>query len=283
MPTPPNSCDPRPGAPLGAAPRGRRRLTDWSSKELAIAAQGGDGEAAGELYRRVGRRAQRAARGFCREVDVDDAVAEGLSKALRRIGQLREPATVEAWMVRCVVRAAIDVSRQGHRLLPSDAVYGLVDRTTRPWDGAAEAALLVLEHDSMADAVRQLPPCLRQLLYLRYDAGLTVEHIATELGRPAGTVRRQCAHARRMAGQGFLYCHLRPAAGVCARVTEMLCAEPYRQPSPRGRRRTTEHLRGCPACRERKVELAAVITELGYRRPPAPASVRGGQEVPAPP
>jgi RNA polymerase sigma-70 factor, ECF subfamily len=272
MPTPPNSCDPCPSAPLGGSPRNRRRLTSWPSEQLAIAAQGGDGDAAGELYRRICGRAQRAARAFCRDVDVDDAVAEGLSRALRRIGQLREPATVEAWMVRCVVRAAIDVSRQGNRLLPSDAVYDLVDRSARPWDGAAEAALCRFEHESMAAVVDQLQPRLRQLLYLRYDAGLTVEHIATTLGRPAGTVRRQCVQARRVAGQRFLYCHLRPAVGECGVVTEMLCAEPYRPPSLRGRRRTTEHLRGCRACRERKVELAAVITELGYRRHPTPGS-----------
>lgn len=253
------------------APRpGRRHLQSRPSEELAIAAQCGDRDAAGELYRRTRSRALRAAGAFCRDVDVEDAVAEGLSKALRRIDQLREPAMVESWMVRCVVRAAIDVSRQRCRLFPTDAVEELVDANVRTSDSAAEAALAVFERDSMAEVLRHLEPGPRLLLYLRYDAGLSVQHIASALGRPPGTVRRQCVEARRKAGQRFLYCHLRPAAGVCARITELLCAEPYRQPSMRARKRTTDHLRSCSACRERQRELAAVITELGYRKRPAP-------------
>jgi RNA polymerase sigma factor (sigma-70 family) len=246
--------------------RCRRRLTSWPSDQLAIAAQCGDTDAAGELYRRTRDRALRAARSFCREPDIDDAVAEGLSRALRRIGQLRDPTTVEAWMLRCVVRAALDLSRQHGRVLPTDGVTGLVDGTSRAWDPAAEAALSILERDSMAGVVRQLQPGPRLLLYLRYDAGLSVQHIASVLGRPAGTVRRQCVEARRIAGQRFLYCHLRPAAGVCARVTEWLCAEPYREPSVRARKRTAEHLRRCRACRERRRELAAVVREMGLRK-----------------
>ncbi|MDQ6616807.1 MAG: sigma-70 family RNA polymerase sigma factor, partial [Actinomycetota bacterium] len=220
--------------------------------------------AAGELFRRTRSRARRAACAFCCDGDADDAVAEGLTRALRRIGELRDPAAVEAWMVRCVVRSAIDLSRQRRRQPPVEPMDALVDAT---WAGesAAERALSILECDSMAEVVRELQPALRLLLYLRYDAGLSVQHIAVALGKPAGTIRRQCVEARRLAGQRFLGRHLRPAVGTCARVTEMLCREPYRRPANRVRSRASEHLRGCRACQDRQAELAAVLTELGVK------------------
>jgi RNA polymerase sigma factor (sigma-70 family) len=247
--------------------RSRRRLiASWPPADLAVAAQSGDMEAAGELYRRVRTRARRAACAFCVEVDADDAVAEGLSVALRRIDQLRDPAAVEGWMIRCVVRSAIDLARQRQRQPPVDAVESRIGGSCPTTESAAERAMAILECNQMGDVVRGLHPGLRLLLYLRYEAGLSVQHIALALGKPPGTVRRQCADARRIAGQRFLSHQLRPAVGACAEVTASLCQEPYRRPGTRVRRRTGEHLRRCPACRDRQTELATMLSELGYRR-----------------
>jgi RNA polymerase sigma-70 factor, ECF subfamily len=260
----------------GSLPPGRldrRNLHVCPADQLAVAARSGDDEAAGELYRRTRVRARRAASAFCPDADADDAVAEGLWRALRRIDQLRDPASVEAWMVRCVVRAAIDLSRRRRRLLASGEVVRLFEAT----ESAAETAMSRLECDAMARAVGELAPGPRLLLHLRYEAGLSVQHIASTLGRPAGTVRRQCVEARRIAGQRFLRDHVRPAVGECAHVTEHLCREPYRPSSIRVRRRTGEHLRRCPACRDRQQELAAVLTELGWR-PPRPLGATGSPE-----
>lgn len=241
--------------------------------QLAIAAQAGDSDAAGELFRRVRSRARRAASAFCQEGDADDAVAEGLSRAIGRIGQLRDPAAVEGWMVRCVVRSAVDLSRQRQRLQPTEAIARLVDDAARSGESAAEAALSALDRDSMAAVLHDLRPDLRLLLYLRYDAGLSVQHIAIALGRPPGTVRRQCVEARQMAGRRFLGRHLRPAVGPCAQISDDLCRRPYRRPAPRVRNRTRDHLGRCPSCRERQAELDAVLRELGCR-PASPPTDR---------
>jgi len=250
----------------------RRLLASWSPAELAIKAQTGDARASEELYRRVRARARRAACAFCRADDADDAVAEGLSTAWRRLGQLRDPAAVEAWMVRCVVRSAIDLSRQRQRHWPMGAGDELPDRWNPTVESAADQAMSALERAAMAEAVREMDPGLRLVLRLRYESGLPVEHIARVLGRPAGTVRRQCVEARRLAGQRFLYHHLRRPAPRCRQATDYLCQEPYRRPAHRARRQASDHLRRCPACRERQSELAALLGELGMRRPPHPSS-----------
>ena len=226
---------PDPGAPARRRPRSP--VASLPSADLAIAAQAGDGEAAAELYRRAHGPARRAARAFCREADADDAVAEGLWRALRRIDQLREPAAVEGWMVRCVVRAAIDLSRTRSRQWASADVEAMCERATPAGPSAAEAALSSLDRATMAAAMAQLAPGPRQLLSLRYEAGLSVADIASALGRPAGTVRRQCVEARRVAGQRFLRCQLGPASGDCSRVSEWLCQQLGRRfPGPPRRR-----------------------------------------------
>ena len=250
----PNTGRPRPTA-----------LASRPSEELAAAARAGDDDAAGELYRRVRSKARRAARAFCAESDVDDAVAEGLATALRCIRQLRDPGAVEAWMVRCVVRCAIDLSRRRRRRPSTDSFEGIGECRLPTAASAADAALLAIERESMAAVVRTLQPSVRLLLYLRYDAGLSIQHIAAALGKPPGTIRRQCVEARRLAAARFLSGHLRPTVGACAGITTQLCRQPYRRPGARVRRRTAEHLRRCRACRDRQAELGTVLVELGHR------------------
>lgn len=235
------------------------------SAELATAARYGDDEAAGELYRRTMRRARVAARSFCADADADDAVAEGLSRALRRLDQLSDAAAVERWMIRCAVRAAIDLSRKRQRQPAIATINALAERSGPPAESAADQALSAMEQGALASVLRQLQPGPRLLLQLRYEKGLSVEHIAVALGRPAGTIRRQCVEARRLVGQRFLGQQLRPASGDCSRVTELLCQAPYRRLSGLARRRLDEHLGQCPGCRDREQELDDRLTELGFR------------------
>jgi RNA polymerase sigma factor (sigma-70 family) len=261
-------------------PRRRPFLSTWPAEDLVIAAQAGDADAAGELYRRTCGRARRAAMAFCRADDAEDAVAEGLSRALRRLGQLRDPAAVEGWLVRCAVRAAADLARQRRRQqMVEEALIAAASPETTV-ESVAERVMASFERHAMGEAVAGLPPALRRLLFLRYAAGLSVDDIALRLGRPAGTVRRQCVEARRAAGQRFLYRQLCPASAVtCRRVTENLCRIPYRVPGPRLRRKTSEHLRSCHACCERMQELARLLGELGYR-PRTDVSLLGDRVVP---
>ncbi len=236
-----------------------------SSSQLATAAKAGDTAAWGELYRRTVGPAQAAARGFCRPADVDDAVAEGFFRALARLEQLVDTGAVEAWLIRCVVRAAIDLSRQYQRQRPAGDLGARHERVLPVVESAADQALSVIEERALAAVVSQLEPGPRQLLRLRYHEGLSVRHIAGALGRPPGTVRRQFVEARRLAGERFLGRQLLPAAGECSAAIGLLCRSASRGPSALAGRRLDEHLRGCGACRDRQAELRARLAELGVR------------------
>jgi len=257
------SSDPKTSHPRSNAAQAGGTLSD-----LGAAARAGDDDAMSELYRRTRRPARAAARRFCREADLDDAVAEGFARALARIDQLVDPGAVEAWLIRCVTRAAIDLSRQRQRQAATRDVEALHERALPTAESAADGALSAMERGALAAVVSRLEPGPRQLLELRYHAGLSVRSIAAVLGRPDGTVRRQFVEARRIAGQRFLGQQLlQPAGGDCAVAVDLLCQAPYRRPSALSGRRLDEHLRGCRACRDRQAELRVRLAELGVPSP----------------
>lgn len=68
----------------------------------------------------------------------------------------------------------------------------------RPGAGADEALLLAEEHRAVAVALRRLPGRQREVLVLKYWAGLDDDAIAAELGVSLGTVR-SCASRGRAA------------------------------------------------------------------------------------
>jgi RNA polymerase sigma factor (sigma-70 family) len=246
-----------------------------------VAARSGDEGAAGELYRRTVRRARAAARCFCADADADDAVADGLSRALTRLHQLSDPAAVEAWMIRCAVRAAVDLSRQRRRQSPTGSIDALRQRVLPPVESAADAALTVLDQRVVALVLRDLPPDDRLLLQLRYHAGFSVRRIAETLGRPGGTVRRQCVEARTMVGQRYLGQQLQPPAGPCVGITDLMCRAVYRRLSDHSRGRIEQHLHRCRACRDRRRELADLLAEMGRRWAGEAPSIFGGTDVPS--
>ncbi len=177
---------------------------DVSSADLARRAQQDDDAAMGELYRRMAGRALAAARCYATPNDAEDAVADGFVRALTFLHQLRDAQAVESWVIRCVVRAAIDLSRKHRRQYPNPAISELADRSCPPSESAADWVLRAIEHEEVATTLDALPPRTRTLLRLRYEATLSVREIAALLDEPEGTVRRRCFEARRMARHRFL-------------------------------------------------------------------------------
>jgi RNA polymerase sigma-70 factor (ECF subfamily) len=232
---------------------------------LAHAAQGGDGEALAELFRRVAPRARRVAAQYCSRSDVDDAVAEGFARALARLSQLREPSAVEAWIVRCAVRAASDLSRRYVRQELGGSATDLEVRQVRDdrhpamQPSAADGALSAIDRLAVKTALAGLPEGYRQLLWLRFHAGLSVKEIAAQLGLPEGTARRRCFEARRLLEERYLVDQLSPAAGSCAQVTVLMCRTVRRQLAPTTGNRLNVHLRRCAECRARRTALDELL------------------------
>jgi RNA polymerase sigma-70 factor (ECF subfamily) len=238
-------------------------MTVWPSVDaLAEAVKGGDREALGELYRRMVARARRTAAARCDPPDVDDAVSDGFVHALASFDQLRDPAAVERWIMRCISRAAIDISRRRARLRPCGSALDLELQRTAPSPSAADGALAAIDRLVVRRAVAELPERHRQLLRLRFHDGLSVREIAARSGTPEGTLRRRCMEASRLLEQTLLRSLLTPALGPCAPITQLLCRSARRELSVPSTRRVAAHLRGCPGCRARRDELGELVAEL---------------------
>jgi RNA polymerase sigma-70 factor (ECF subfamily) len=123
----------------------------------------------------------------------DDAVQGAWSIAWRRLGTLRDPDRLKAWLVSVAANEARRVVRRQRswRVIRAEVV-----EIDRPDEGAApdpgeRAGALDLER-----ALTHLSPDERALLALRYEAGLDSSEIAAIQGRPAATVRWRLARLR---------------------------------------------------------------------------------------
>lgn len=126
--------------------------------------------------------------------DAEDAVQEASMIALRRIGDLRDPAAAGAWL-RTVVKNVCRKRYQSPADLPLDDGFAAALRSAEP-----DPAQLLERHatrDWVWQAVENLSPPLRLVVMLRYFSGVTAyTDIARACGVPVGTVRSRLSEAR---------------------------------------------------------------------------------------
>src|SRR5580765_120917 len=146
-----------------------------STAALVSAAQAGDREAFGELYRLYGRMVHGILLARLPRAEVDDLTQDVFLKALERLGFLREPEAVGGWLAAIARRAAIDLGRRGTREVP------LADDEPAPEVASQSWAVLRLIHD--------LPEAYREPLVLRFIEGMTGPEIAERTGLTPGSVR----------------------------------------------------------------------------------------------
>jgi RNA polymerase sigma-70 factor (ECF subfamily) len=113
-----------------------------------------------------------------------DVVQEAFARALRDRKQYRGEGSLAAWVWRIAVRVALESRRNGREKLSLD-------------DLVVEAPLPPHDHDpELANALRQLSPRRRLLVFLHYFADLSYGEIADVCGISEGTVAATLAHAR---------------------------------------------------------------------------------------
>ena len=111
-----------------------------------------------------------------------DAVQEAFARALRERASFRGEGSLEAWIFRIALRAALETRRNGREVPLGDAVGPDV---------------LEAERDpELAAALRALPPRRRLIVFLRYFAGLSYAEIAAACGISEGTVAAALTQAR---------------------------------------------------------------------------------------
>jgi RNA polymerase sigma-70 factor, ECF subfamily len=115
-----------------------------------------------------------------------DAVQSAWAIAWRRIGSLRDPVQVRAWLVAIAANEARQAVRRGRRVTIvdlSDQLAGAEDTDADTW----------LELVDLQRVLRGLKPEERGLLAMRFAVGLESAEIAQQLGMSASGVRSRLA------------------------------------------------------------------------------------------
>jgi RNA polymerase sigma-70 factor (ECF subfamily) len=125
--------------------------------------------------------------------DAEDAVQDATLIALRRIGDLRDPEAVGAWLRMIVRNRCREVLRDLRQVEPHP-MLALPDGAAGPEEVLERHAM----RDWMWEAIEELTPTLRLPLVLRHftDGVTSYEHIAGVCGVPVGTVRSRLSQAR---------------------------------------------------------------------------------------
>lgn len=113
--------------------------------------------------------------------DAPDVVHDVYLQARSRIGQLRDPDALEAWLIRIAVRACYDLQRRRRRTVayPMAVLEAPAGRDT-----------------ALVELIERLPPADRTILVLHYGHGYALDEIARLLDLNYATVRSRIARAR---------------------------------------------------------------------------------------
>ncbi|MBN1672506.1 MAG: sigma-70 family RNA polymerase sigma factor [Kiritimatiellae bacterium] len=127
-----------------------------------------------------------------------DVVQDAFVSLVARPQRIDPAKGVGPWLFRTARNRAIDLLRRRRFERPADAGSGTVEQPAAARvelaDPAREAAARD-RHAGLRDALAALPAKERDILMLRFHAGLTFRQIADTLGRPLGTVLWQAREA----------------------------------------------------------------------------------------
>lgn len=110
-----------------------------------------------------------------------DAVQEAFALAVANVSQFRGEGSLEGWVWRIAVRESIRSRRNG--------------REPAVFEVAEEVGYLPDHDQDLADALRELPPRRRLVVFLRYYGDLSYDEIANLCEISKGTVAASLAQA----------------------------------------------------------------------------------------
>jgi RNA polymerase sigma factor (sigma-70 family) len=159
--------------------------------ELVARAQQGDREAFSTLAHGASARLYATARLILHHPDrAEDAVQDTLIEAWRDIRGLRDPARLDAWLHRLLVRAC-------HRHVKKEQQRRVTEIELPVWVGgrSGDATRALADRDEMERAFRRLTPDQRTILALVYYADLPLADVSVALGVPLGTAKSRLNRA----------------------------------------------------------------------------------------
>lgn len=120
--------------------------------------------------------------------EAQDVVQEALSRAAARWARVNRYEAPDLWVRRVALNLAADGARRRRRWLAA------LSRVGPPH---AQIPAASAEAVALAQALRTLPVCYRQVLVLHYYMAMRVDEVAAELAIPTGTVKTRLARGRR--------------------------------------------------------------------------------------
>jgi len=180
-------------------------------EELVRRAARGDADAFDALARdRIDRLFAIAVRILRDHHDAEDAVQQALWTAWCDLPGLRDPARLDAWLYRLVVRASYRAGRSRRRRASIVQIAPAMEDLPGLTDADA-----VTDRDALERAFASLSTEQRAVVVLHHYLGLGLEEIATIVGVPAGTARSRLHYALRK-----LRSAIEPGEGSTAVVAE---------------------------------------------------------------
>jgi RNA polymerase sigma-70 factor (ECF subfamily) len=178
-------------------------------RELVTAIVAGDRDAFRLLVERESGPVIRACARILGDPDAaEDVAQESFVTAYQLIGSWRGEGSLHGWLLRIAINRALRAVKSRPRLLPLENESG----EPLPIPGGSDPLpdVLTAERDRLVQqAVASLPEPYRETIVLRYFGELSIAEIASQTGRPIGTVKTHI-------GRGLL--RLRPALAEVRRT-----------------------------------------------------------------
>ena len=175
---------------------------DYSDKELAEMAIGGDQMA----YRALYQIHERAVRGrvsgyFQWKADVDDVVTESFQKAFSALGSFDTSREFRPWLLTIATRTALDHLSSIHR--EDEKKEG--SETAQLTDVTPEEEIINDElHQRLMEYIDELPSLYKDVMIKYMIEELEYEEIAKELDRELNTVRTRIRRGKQHLAQMML-------------------------------------------------------------------------------
>lgn len=254
--------------------------------QTVIAAQAGDAEALDSLlssylpliYNIVGR-------GLSGHADVDDVVQETMLRAVRGLGDLRDPAAFRSWLVAVAIRQM----RDHYRARQAVAAADLSDEVADPEADFVELTILRLglssQREETAQATRWLDAGDRELLalwWLEAAGELDRNELVAALGLPATHVAVRIGRLKEQLTTCRVVVRALRAEPPCPGL-EFTIADWDGVPSPLWRKRIARHIRACARCgRQQDGLIPAERLLAGLTLVPLPGALARAFVPPAP-
>lgn len=142
-------------------------------------------------------RAQAVARGVLgNDPAVDDVVQEAFLRAYNKLGQLAQPQQFPSWLSTIARNEAISWLRKNRKARQVDVDNVVLEAPSQEQDPVEEHERMVQARRLYA-SIERLKPSYREIINLKYDAGLSYEDMADSLNTSVANIEKRLYRARK--------------------------------------------------------------------------------------